>query len=118
MTILDCSVTGCMYNEANCCHKGNIKVEGEDAKESEDTCCGSFDENTGDSFKNLFKTPERGDRCAKNVTGDAPKNIEVACCAANCVFNKEEKCSADHIGIAGGNACNCRETECASFCCG
>ena len=87
MTILDCSVTGCMYNEANCCHKGNIKVEG-------------------------------GDRCAKNVTGDAPKNIEVACCAANCVFNKEEKCSADHIGIAGGNACNCRETECASFCCG
>ena len=31
MTILDCSVTGCMYNEANCCHKGNIKVEGEDA---------------------------------------------------------------------------------------
>ena len=20
MTILDCSVTGCMYNEANCCH--------------------------------------------------------------------------------------------------
>ena len=100
MTILDCSVTGCMYNEANCCHKGNIKVE----KESEDTCCGSF--------------AERGDRCAKNVTGAAPKNIEVACCAANCVFNKEEKCSADHIGIAGGNACNCRETECASFCCG
>ena len=44
MTILDCSVTGCMYNEANCCHKGNIKVEGEDAKESEDTCCGSFAE--------------------------------------------------------------------------
>ena len=32
MTILDCSVAGCMYNEANCCHKGNIKVEGEDAK--------------------------------------------------------------------------------------
>ena len=84
--------------------QSNIKVEGEDAKESEDTCCGSF--------------AERGDRCAKNVTGDAPKNIEVACCAANCVFNKEEKCSADHIGIAGGNACNCRETECASFCCG
>lgn len=62
MTILDCSVTGCMYNEANCCHKGNIKVEGEDAKESEDTCCGSF--------------AERGDRCAKNVTGDAPKILK------------------------------------------
>lgn len=42
MTILDCSVTGCMYNEANCCHKGNIKVEGEDAKESEDTWLRKF----------------------------------------------------------------------------
>ena len=103
MTILDCSVTGCMYNEANCCHKGNIKVEGEDAKKVKIPLrkfCGTWG-------------PMR-----KNVTGDAPKNIEVACCAANCVFNKEEKCSADHIGIAGGNACNCRETECASFCCG
>lgn len=103
MTILDCSVTGCIYNEANCCHKGSIKVEGEDAKECEDTCCGSF--------------VERGDKCTKNVTKDAPKNIDVSCCATNCVFNKAEKCDAEHIGIAGGDACNCRDTECASFCC-
>ena len=103
MTILDCSVTGCIYNEANWCHKGSIKVEGEDAKECEDTCCGSF--------------VERGDKCAKNVTKDAPKNIDVSCCATNCVFNKAEKCDAEHIGIAGGDACNCRDTECASFCC-
>ena len=93
-----------MYNEANCCHKGNIKVEGEDAKESEDTCCGSF--------------AERGDRCAKNVTGDAPKNIEVACCAANCVFNKEEKCSRCQLGFPGGNGLNWLLTECPIFCCG
>ena len=85
MTILDCSVTGCMYNEANCCHKGNIKVEGEDAKESEDTCCGSF--------------AERGDRCAKNVTGDAPKNIEVACCAANCVLIRKRN-AAQTISVS------------------
>ena len=86
MTILDCSVTGCMYNEANCCHKGNIKVEGEDAKESEDTCCGSF--------------AERGDRCAKNVTGDAPKNIEVACCA--CLLYTSDAADEEDSGDLGG----------------
>ena len=101
MTILDCSVTGCMYNEANCCHKGNIKVEGEDAKESEDTCCGSFDENTGDSFKNLFKTPET--------------RLEVNCEAVNCVFNEGHRCAAEHIGIGGGKASSASQTECTSF---
>ena len=29
MTLLDCAVTGCAYNEDRCCCKGNIKVERE-----------------------------------------------------------------------------------------
>ena len=101
MTILDCSVTGCMYNEANCCHKGNIKVEGEDAKESEDTCCGSFDENTGDSFKNLFKTPE--------------KSLKIDCEAVNCKHNEDHRCTAGHVGITGDGASEAEQTECATF---
>ena len=31
MTLLDCAVTGCAYNEDRCCCKGNIKVEGSEA---------------------------------------------------------------------------------------
>ncbi len=104
MTYLDCSVTGCVYNDDRCCCKGDIRVEGEDAKTTEDTCCGSFrerGESTEDSEKRISK------------------EIDVDCEACNCGFNEDKKCSADHIGIAGGDACSCRETECSSFrCCG
>lgn len=103
MTFLDCSVTGCVYNEDKCCCKGDIKVEGETAKKNQETCCGSFKERRADSSSDVSKR--------------ISKVIDVACEACNCTFNKDKKCSAEHIGIAGGNACTCGETECASFCC-
>ena len=69
-----------------------------------ETCCGSF--------------VERGEKsCGCNVKEHESKKIAVACEACNCTFNENKKCSANHIGIAGGNACSCGETECASFCC-
>lgn len=58
MTKLDCSVTGCMHNAENCCCKNTILVEGKTAQDKCDTCCGSFDEKKGGTFRNLFKTPE------------------------------------------------------------
>lgn len=76
-------------------------VDGHDAKEPSETCCGSFDENKGGAFTNLFKTPE--------------KKLEVGCEAVNCVYNQERKCSADHIGIAGDGASNSSQTQCSSF---
>lgn len=102
MTYLDCSVTGCVYNADKCCCKGDIRVEGSEAHQNSDTCCGSFKERRGD-----------GTNVAKRVS----KSADVACEACNCKFNKDQKCSAEHIGIAGGDACCCGETECASFCC-
>ncbi|MDD6057272.1 MAG: DUF1540 domain-containing protein [Clostridiales bacterium] len=103
MTVLDCTVTGCIYNEDKQCCKGDIIVEGSSAERTEETCCGSF--------------KERGSSAVTNAAGGAKREIEVACEACKCVFNKERKCSADHIGIAGANACTCGETECQSFCC-
>lgn len=103
MTFLDCSVTGCVYNADRCCCKGDIKVEGEKAKRNAETCCGSFKERNAESASNV----------AKRIS----KISDVACEACNCVFNEDKKCSAEHIGIAGGDACKCTETECASFCC-
>lgn len=103
MTVLDCSVTGCTYNADRCCCKGDIMVGGKDAKRNADTCCESF--------------KERGTHGASNVERHVSKSIDVACEACNCKFNKDKKCSAEHIGIAGGDACESRETECASFCC-
>ena len=58
MTKLDCNVTGCLHNSENCCCKNVIVVEGQTAREKCDTCCGSYDENKGGMFRNMFKTPE------------------------------------------------------------
>ncbi len=103
MTFLDCSVTGCAYNADRCCCKGDICVEGKEAHREQETCCGSF--------------KERGENSAQNAAKRISKEIEVSCEACNCMFNENKKCCADHIGIAGGSACTCGETECASFRC-
>ena len=87
MTKLDCSVTGCMHNAENCCCKNTILVEGKTAQDKCDTCCGSFDEKKGGTFRNLFKTPEN--------------RLEVECEATNCVYNTDRRCSAEHIVRTG-----------------
>ena len=101
MTKLDCAVTGCAYNDEKCCCKGDITVEGRNAEESHGTCCGSF--------------KEAGENRAKNVACHPSKSIEVDCEAEHCIYNEKCKCTAEHIGIAGGNACTCGETACSSF---
>lgn len=103
MTFLDCSVTGCTYNEERCCMKENIKVEGTNAKENKETCCSSF--------------KERGCGCGTNAVKKVSKEVDVSCEATHCIYNSNCKCNAEHIGISGGNACHCQETECASFSC-
>ena len=45
------------------------------------------------------------------------ENIDVACEAVKCVYNESCKCSANRIGIVGGNAKDSADTQCASFCC-
>ena len=101
MTRLDCNVRNCLHNSDNCCCKQAIIVDGADAKEKHETCCGSFDENRDGAFHNLFKTPEN--------------KLEVDCEALKCVYNEDRHCMAEHIGIAGDGAKEAEHTECASF---
>lgn len=101
MTKLDCNVTSCLHNAENCCCKSAILVEGSEARECCQTCCGSFDENTGNAFKNLFKTPE--------------SRLDIDCEAVNCVHNDNRHCVAERIGITGRGASEAAQTECSSF---
>lgn len=101
MTKLDCNVSTCLHNADNCCCRNAILVEGASAAKQCDTCCGSFNENRGGSFKNMFRTPE--------------KALAVDCEATNCFYNSNRHCVAEHIGITGGNAKSSRETECSTF---
>lgn len=101
MTRLDCNVTNCLHNSDNCCCKQTIIVDGRDACDCGDTCCGSFDENKDGSFQNVFKTPE--------------SRLEVDCEAVKCIYNEDRHCTAEHIGIAGDGANRAEHTECATF---
>lgn len=103
MTNLDCTVTNCIHNQNKCCCKEGIIVEGKDAKKSQDTCCGSFQEKRGDSARNAVEQPK--------------KETKIECKACDCTYNKDCCCSASHIGVAGNNACSCGETECMTFLC-
>ena len=103
MAKLECSVRNCFYNEDKYCSKGDIMVGGKDATTSRYTCCESFRERKGDTASNAVCHPK--------------KEIVIGCQACNCVYNKDEKCSADCVDISGNNACDCKETECKTFNC-
>lgn len=117
MTRLDCTVTSCLFNKERCCCKDNIEVEGSGsggalnsakdmaahARHSRDTCCASFRERGGDGVRSSVDIPA--------------KNTDVACQVIECTFNENCHCQAKHIGIAGGAACDCRDTECTTFRC-
>lgn len=105
MTNLDCTVINCAYNHDKSCRLREIDVMGDNAHLASETCCGSF-RCKGD------------DCCSTNTANAACKETDVCCSAVECRFNDDKKCSAKHIGIAGGHADSSRETECASFeCC-
>lgn len=104
MTKLGCSVTTCIHNADLCCCRDGIQVEGKDAKDSESTCCGSFDEKRGDSFQN-----------SSSASHMPNTRLEVACEAVNCAYNEGKMCHAENIGIAGNGATIAKQTECATF---
>lgn len=101
MTRLKCNVKNCVHNADSCCCKSAITVDGYKAKDTDDTCCASFDESRGGMFTNLFKTPEN--------------RLEVSCDAECCSYNEDHCCRAAEIAISGENACQCGQTRCSTF---
>lgn len=105
MTALRCSAMTCVYNKSQLCSKGQIDVQGQDARMSDETCCGSF--------------CERSEGSAKNSTADGCgcETIQIACEACHCSYNTDKKCTASAIDVSGAHACNCQETKCDTFQC-
>ena len=101
MTRLDCTVSTCVHNAEKCCCKSGIFVEGAEAKTGRDTYCGSFEENKGNIFKNIFKTPE--------------SKLHIECDVVRCLYNDDHMCRAEKITIMGGGARSVGQTECGSF---
>lgn len=103
MTELKCGVQNCVYNKDNLCSKGEINVGGKHACSCEGTCCESF-----------AKHREGLDAFTSSISH--PSNmISIDCEAVKCIYNKNYKCSAQHVDIKGCAAEGCRETSCATF---
>lgn len=101
MTKLDCNVVKCSYNQEHSCKRDAIQIMGEGAHYASETCCNSF---------------SQSDCCGcKNDMSQLSKDTDVKCNALECRFNKENHCTAKHIGITGSHADKVSETECASF---
>ena len=80
---------------------GDIMVGGKHASCSAETCCESFTEKKGDSFKSAVEHPS--------------EYISIDCEAAKCMYNENYKCTASRVDIRGCGACDCKETACATF---
>lgn len=102
MPLLSCTARTCLYNKDEFCSKGDILVDGDCAKTSDETCCRSF--------------VERKEGAGNRLQGENPSpSIMVDCRACECTFNKKEKCEADKITITGTGAYRCDDTKCGSF---
>lgn len=101
MAELRCGATGCTYNKDMYCCKGDILVGGKNAKEQDETCCESFLPKREDSYTSAIE--------------HACKTISIDCEAANCIYNANYKCQAEHVDIKGSHACVRGETCCATF---
>lgn len=103
MPELKCTVQTCTHNKNFYCALDKIQVGGNTAKRCEETCCDSFVERNGDQ--------------SSNVTGEASALSNINCQATDCTYNEQCKCHAGKISVEGSNACQCQQTECATFQC-
>ena len=82
MPDLRCTVQTCVHNQQFLCDLDSIEVGGRNAKTAGETCCGSFQERTGDSYSN------------SSVTGQASDLTKVDCKATECTYNEHRACHA------------------------
>lgn len=104
MPELRCTVQSCKHNQDYYCKLDGIVVGGSNAKHAEETCCDSFEERNGSSIG--------------NTTGEASATSKIDCKAVECDYNKDCRCHAGKISVEGSGACQCEQTECATFRCG
>ena len=101
MPELRCTVQTCKHNHDYYCALESINVGGSQAKKSKETCCDSFEERKGEGYS--------------NAADYASATSRIDCEATCCQYNNDCICHAGKISVEGGDACQCEQTECATF---
>jgi hypothetical protein len=111
MTNISCSAKNCAYNKNMACYKGRINVEGLFSRSKLGTFCESF---KTPRERQLFEMELGSDMQSDSLEAFETKT-DVTCSANYCVFNKNNKCSAQSIKVGMEEARFRSETECDSF---
>ncbi|MEG0319352.1 MAG: DUF1540 domain-containing protein [Niameybacter sp.] len=106
MPKLRCTVDNCSYNKEEYCTLNYILVDGDGqvATNVEDTCCTNFD---------------ASEYTLSNQEHMAQAVVDIKCTADHCIFNEDNVCEAEEVGMAGASTCTCsQDTQCGTFRCG
>lgn len=103
MPRINCSVENCSYNQQECCCASIVNIGGKGAKQSCDTCCGTFLNRLG--YSNLAQyTENRGGIDA------------ILCRVDTCVYHESEHCTLNEIQVGSKEEVDIyTETDCLSF---
>ena len=104
MTNLSCCVSDCANNRCEKCCRPDIKVCGPDADNSVQTHCMNFQDRREDAPQDAV------DSLSPN------SSLEIHCDVANCEYNRNRSCEAEHIDIRTVEVNDGQiKTECATF---
>lgn len=114
MPELRCTVQTCTHNKNFYCDLDAIQVGGSSAKYAEETCCDSFQERAAGGYSNMAGGSYVSS-AGSDITGSASATSKIDCKATDCKYNESCNCHAGKISVEGSDACECQETECATF---
>lgn len=103
MSYLRCNARACTNNQRELCIREGIRVDGDDARQRKDTCCGSFTLRP-ETYSNVVER-----NCA------AQPETDIACDAMTCSYNQDCKCTAPSVDISGSGASDSSQTQCSTF---
>ena len=102
MSRLICDAVNCAYNFDRLCSLEQIEVCGSDARDCEQTCCGSFSEGQNSVLSSFA-----------DVSPD--ENTQIDCEAGACTFNLDGQCHAQKVKVEGEYAHRSESTCCGTF---
>ncbi|SCN25944.1 hypothetical protein N3C_2595 [Clostridium sp. N3C] len=113
---LSCNAVNCVHNMGGLCSANKIQINGMSALTSTSTQCMTFAEkgfiNALMNISNINIPGEIRQLVSKDGIHMYP---EVACNAVKCVHNKDQRCEADRVIIAGAHAMDNEGTYCETF---
>ena len=93
MPKIKCDVKNCTYNYETKCTRRNIDVESMQALIKDETYCESFVPKSTMTMNYEFAS----------FDGKTKPSTDVYCNVVNCVYEKNQRCYADHINIQNSN---------------